>query len=159
MQLVTSEILLYILIGLAAFSIILLIWVVRLELKTRRLMRGKGGLSLEDSFLSMDSDIKNLHKFRTDLEEYLKNVEKRLGRSIQGVENINFNAFTGSESGGKSFAVAFINEKGDGVIISSMHSRDRVNIFSKQVKNFKAEMELSEEEALALTNAKNSCKV
>jgi hypothetical protein len=100
-----------------------------------------------------------LKNFKRELELYLQTVEKRLSKSIQGVENINFNAFKGSETGGKSFATAFLNEKGDGVIISSLYARERISIFSKQVKGFKPEVDLSEEEKTALTKAKESCSL
>jgi hypothetical protein len=125
----------------------------------KRLMRGKSGLTLENSFADMQKDIDTLIKFRGDLEKYLKTIEKRVSKSIQGVHNLNFNAFKGMESGGKSFATAFLNENGDGIVLSSLHARDRVSIFAKQIKNFKPEMELSEEENLALTKAQEYCNL
>lgn len=159
MGFITSEILFYITIGLAVAFLILLIWNIRLELRISRLMRGKKGNSLEKSFTTMSEDIFNIQKFRKELEAYLTLVEKRLKRSVQGVTNLNFNAFSGAESGAKSFATALINENGDGIIISSLNARDRLNVFTKEIRNWKSVLELSEEENAALTKAKESCKV
>jgi hypothetical protein len=159
MGFITSEILFYICGGLALFLVILLIWNIRLEIRMRRLTRGKDGKSLEGSFANMNKDISDIQNFRKELEHYLTLVEKRLKRSIQGVTNLNFNAFSGAESGAKSFATAFVNENGDGIIISSLNARDRLSIFTKEIHDWKTTLELSEEESTALTNAKESCKV
>ena len=150
---------LYIVASLIVISILLVIWIIRLEVRIKKLMRGKSGFTLEDSFISMQNDIDNITKFRVDLEKYLKVIEKRISKSIQGVHNYNFSAFKGMESGGKSFATAFLNENGDGVILSSLQARERISIFAKQVKGFKPELELTEEENIALTKARESCNL
>jgi len=150
---------LYIVASLIVISILLVIWIIRVETRIKKLMRGKSGFTLEDSFISMQNDINNFIKFRADLEKYLKVVEKRLSKSIQGVHNFNFNAFKGMESGSKSFATAFLNENGDGVILSSLQARERISIFAKQVKGFKPELDLTEEENIALTKARESCNL
>lgn len=154
-----TDINLYLIIAFIILIILLVIWVIRLEVRIKRLMRGKSGFTLENSFVDMQKDIDTLIKFRVELERYLKMIEKRVSKSIQGVHNMNFNAFKGMESGGKSFATAFINENGDGVILSSLHARDRVSIFAKQVKNFKPEIDLTEEETVALTKAREYCNL
>lgn len=154
-----TDIILYLIISFFVLVILLVVWIIRLEVRIGRLMRGKSGFTLENSFVDMQKDINNLAKFRIDLEKYLKTIEKRVSKSIQGVHNMNFNAFKGMDSGGKSFATAFLNENGDGIVLSSLHSRDRVSIFAKQVKNFKPELELSEEETIALTKAREYCNL
>lgn len=151
--------LLYILSAFTVILIVLLALVIRLSIKTKKLMRGKGGSSLEDSFNSMNEDIKELFKSRKEIENYLKMVEKRLSTSIRGFDNITFDAFSGMASGGKSFATAFINEKGDGIIISCLNARDHIRFFSKKITEYKSEIELTEEETAALTKAKESCSL
>ncbi|HMO78662.1 MAG TPA: DUF4446 family protein [Candidatus Paceibacterota bacterium] len=149
----------YIISGLILVLIFLLIWNIRLEIKIKRLLRGKNSHSIEDSIIKIQSDLNNLQIFKAEIEKHLINVEKRLSTSIRSVENINFNAFTGLESGGKSFATVFLNEKGDGIILSSLHARDRISVFVKQIKKYKSNIELSEEEKNVLTKAKESCIV
>jgi hypothetical protein len=73
---------------------------------------------------------------------------------------LSFKAFQGLDSGGhQSFASAFLDENGNGLIISTLHSRDRVNVFAKEIKQFSAAVSLTEEEKTALTQAKESCKL
>lgn len=139
--------------------LILIGLIIRLEIKIKRLTRGKG-MSIEDAIISIEKDLKDFGVFRNDLQKYLDAVERRLKRSIQGVHALNFKAFDGMDSGGgQSFAIALLDEKGDGAIISTIHSRDRVNVFSKPISNFSPTVTLSDEEMLALTKATESCKL
>ena len=153
------ENIIYISIGLSLLFIILLIWNIRLEIRMRRLLRGKSAKSLEGSFVNMQRELADFNDFQKEMEKYLAGVENRLSSSLRGFHNINFSAFKGMDSGGKSHATAFLNEKGDGIILSSLHARDRISTFAKQIKNYKTNIELSEEEQAALTKAKESCKV
>ncbi|HRY30972.1 MAG TPA: DUF4446 family protein [Candidatus Paceibacterota bacterium] len=153
------EIIVYIISVLSIVCLILIAWNIRLEIKNRRLLRGKNAKSLEDTIMTIQKDLDKFAVFRKEIEAYLTNIEKRLGTCIRGVQNISFNAFQGLDSGGRSFASAFLDEKGDGVIISSLHARERVSIFAKQIKRYKSEVELSEEEKMALTKARESCSV
>lgn len=78
-------------------------------------------------------------------------MNKKIARSAQSVETIRFNPFKGTGSGGnQSFATAILNENGDGVILSSLYSSDRVSIFAKPVAKLTSTHELTEEEAHAL---------
>ena len=143
--------------ALLALTIILILWIVRLEVRLSKMLRGKNIHSIEDTLLALHKDTKILHAFRNDSIEYLKNIEARLKRSVQAVETIRYNPFKGTGSGGnQSFATAFLNEKGDGAVISSLYSRDHVGIFSKPLKKFVSEFEMSVEEKEALQSAKNS---
>lgn len=151
--------LLYILSAFGLIIIVLILLVIRLSIKTKKLMRGKNGKSLEQSFMLMQREISDLQNSKKEIENYLKNVEKRVGTSIRGFENVTFDAFSGMASGGKSFSTAFVNEQKDGIIISCLNARDHIRIFSKKVTNGKTEIELSEEESRALTKAVESCSL
>ena len=142
--------------GIAAIIlIILVIIVIRLHLKINRLLGGSASAkNIETALAEMASNMKDVEKFRAELEKYLTNVEGRLKKSVQSVQTVRFNPFKGTGSGGnQSFATVFLNEEGDGVVMSSLYSREHVSVFSKPVKNGKPEFELSEEEANALRAA------
>ena len=98
----------YILSVFGLIIIVLILIVIRLSIKTKKLMSGKNGRSLEQSFMSMQKEIFELQNSRKSIEDYLKKVEKRLGTSIRGFENVTFDAFSGMASGGKSFSTAFL---------------------------------------------------
>lgn len=154
---IPTDILTYIVLGAALLTMINIAILIRTITRMKNLVRGKGAISLEDSVVSLDRDAKEMIKFRGELEHYLESVEMRLKRSIQGVHTLRFNPFKGNGGGGnQSFATALLNERGDGVILSSLYSRDHVSVFSKPVKGFASEYELSEEELESLVRAKES---
>lgn len=146
-----TYILTYILAGIVLF---LLILVVRLEMRFKKILHGKNSENLEDSLAKIGSGQKELEVFKNEVESYLLNVEKRLARSIQGVGTVRFNPFQATTGGNRSFATAFLNEKGNGVVISSIHTRDRMNIFSKSIQKYTSEHELTDEEKGAIEIAK-----
>lgn len=144
----------YVLLGLC---LILALLVIRLESRLKRMLGGKNAKNLEDSINNLHKSTEELKTFRTDSIEYLKNIEARLKRSIQGVETVRFNPFKGTgEGGNQSFSTALINEKGDGVVVSSLYARDRVSIFSKPLKKFASEFEMTAEERESIKKAKES---
>lgn len=157
---IPQEIIIYIIAGILILVAVLILWIVRLELKLKTLTRGQNGFNIESTLKSIESDLNNLFLFKEDIEKYLKKVEIRLRRSVQGVSIMSFKAFQGLDSGGhQSFASAFLDENGNGLIISTLHSRDRVNVFAKEIKQFASAVSLTEEEITALTQAKESCKL
>lgn len=145
-----------ILIGVLAFLLLLVVTdLFFLRMKIKKLLRGEKNENIGESISSINTDIKSLEEFRSEMEKYLLGIEKRMRRSCQATETIRFNAFRGDGIGGnQSFATAFLNEDGDGSILSSLYSRDRVSIFAKPIVKFDSEIELSEEERRAVALAK-----
>ena len=142
---------------LLALLLTLAIWIFILEKRIRKIMGGKDAKSLEETILQIHKEVDDLHTFRKDSIEYLKNIEARLKRSVQAVETIRFNPFKGTGDGGnQSFSTAFLNEKGDGALITSLYVRDHVSVYSKPVKKFASEFETTEEEKNAIRNAQES---
>lgn len=71
---------------------------------------------------------------------------------IQKVGLVRFNPF--KELGGDhSFSLAFLDDKSSGIIITSLHTRDRTRVYMKDVKKGKSSFELSSEEKKALAIA------
>ncbi|TAL48986.1 DUF4446 family protein [Patescibacteria group bacterium] len=148
-----TETMIFLVLGLL---LVLALSLIRLELRIRKLTRGSSG-SLEETLVELRRDVKELLQFRDDSIEYLKLIEKRLKRSIQSIETIRFNPFKGTGSGGnQSFSTSLLNEKGDGVVLSSLYSRDQVSVFSKPIKKFASDYELSDEERGVVAQAKET---
>ncbi len=143
-----------IIVTIGATTIALAVWIFVLERRLKKLLGGKDAQSLEEIIVALSKDIRALEKFQGDTENYLSIADKRIKRSIQGVETIRFNAFKGNGDGGnQSFAIAFLSENGDGTVISSLYARDRMSIFAKPVKNFSSEFEMTDEEKDAVKRA------
>ncbi len=141
--------------ALGIFCLILLVVLIRQHRRISRLLRGKGNVSIEDSIIELAKELDSLNQFREESEEYLKLVEQRLRRSVQSIETKRFNPFNGTGAGGnQSFASAFVNENGDGLILSSLYSSERMSIFAKPVSAFASTYELTEEEDEALKDAR-----
>jgi hypothetical protein len=136
----------------------LLVWVIAIHAKLGRLTRGGRAGTLDDALAQLDKDIALLKDFARRADAGLKLADRRLRGAIRGVSARTFSAFQGLESGGQSGAVALVTEEGDGVIVSTIHSRDRVNVFTKPVTGGESPFPLSEEEREALTKACESCK-
>lgn len=144
-------------IGISLCIGILFAFFIHAEVRINRLTRGKNGASLEDTIALIKKELNDEQRFKREMEHYLTNVEKRLSTSIRTVETLRFNAFRGTGSGGnQSFATAYVNEKGDGVIVSSLNAHDRVSVFAKPVKQWKSELELTPEEKEVLETVRKS---
>lgn len=146
----------YIIIGVSTIILLLLIWIIRLEIKLRKLLGSKNG-SLDDAISYIRKDTENLKIRAEKTKEELEIVNKKLKKTVSGNETVRFNPFKGTGSGSnQSFATALVNSEGDGVIISSIYSRDHLSVFSKPIKNSSSEYELTTEEKTALQKAKES---
>ena len=89
------------------------------------------------------------------LKERVNLIEEDGKFHIQKVGLIRFNPF--KELGGDhSFSLAILDSHDSGIVITSLHTRDRTRVYMKDVKNGKSGFELSAEEKKALTNAQRS---
>lgn len=141
-------------ITLLAVTLALTLWVFILERRIKKLLSGKDAQSLEGTICALGEDIRALENFQTSTINFLADADKRIKRSIQGVETIRFNAFKGNgEGGNQSFAIALLSENGDGTVVSSLYARDRMSVFAKPVKNYTSQFELTEEEQSAIKEA------
>jgi len=137
---------------LIVIIILLIIWFVRTEVRLKRLFRGRKGKDLEGIIQLLVKEVKSLQKTEENMEMQITAIDKRLKKSIQGVEIVRFNPFRDS-GGNQSFAVAFIDEEGNGVVISSLYSREKVSIFAKPIKQHISEYTLTMEEKEVLKKA------
>lgn len=139
----------YITYALIAVIAILLILAVRLEFRIRRLLRGDSIKNVEGTIIAALKDIEKLTKSKLEIEAEIQNIKSRMRRNIQTAGTVRFNPFEDAGSN-QSFASAFLDDHGDGVVISSLYSRDKVSVFAKPIKQLKSDYELSDEEKEAM---------
>lgn len=145
---------LLIIILLVLVCLILFGLVIQAHRRITKMLRGNNTMTIEESIIELAKELDNLTDFKERAEDYHKLVEQRLRKSVQSIETKRFNPFKGSGAGGnQSFASAFINENGDGLILSSLYSSDRMSVFAKPVQGFSSSFELTEEEQAALEDA------
>lgn len=146
----TISILIYILSGAI---LILFIWVLITEYRFRKFFAGTKARNLEDVMLKLGSQMTELKKTQIEINKHLVTVDKRLDKSIRSVETIRFNPFLDAGSN-QSFAISFLNDEGNGVVMSSLYARDRMSIFAKPIIAGKSDFELSTEEKEVLEKSK-----
>ncbi|KKR62471.1 hypothetical protein A2643_01930 [Candidatus Nomurabacteria bacterium RIFCSPHIGHO2_01_FULL_39_220] len=129
------------------------IWVFTTEKRLKRFFLGKKAKDLEDTIVSLEQDIVDLKSAKASIQKEVAVINTKLKKSICGLETVRFNPFP-DQGSNQSFAIGMLNEDGDGVVFSSLYSRERMSVFAKPIKNNKSEYELSAEEKEALEKAK-----
>ena len=145
------EIAFFIFIGIAV--IFGVFWVIVTEKRLKRFFLGKKAKDLEETIINLENDIANLKKTKDGMQKDITVINTKLKKSIRGLETIRFNPFP-DQGSNQSFAIGMLNEEGDGVVFSSLYSRERMSVFAKPIKNNQSEYELSAEEKEALNRAK-----
>lgn len=150
-----DSLLIYSLICLAILCAILLGWIIILEVRLKKVFRGTHAKNLENVFADFGKAIDELIKKSDATDKVLEHFHGRLGKTISRCETVRFNPFK-DHGGNQSFATCFINEHGDGVVLSSLYSREKVSVYAKPLKNYASTHELSIEEKEAIKQAKHN---
>lgn len=129
------------------------IWVFITEKRLKRFFLGKKAKDLEDTIVKLEDDIAAFRVAKENIEKEIATINTKLKKSIRGLETIRFNPFP-DQGSNQSFAIGMLNEEGDGLVISSLYSRERMSVFAKPVKGGTSTYELSEEEKEAIVKAK-----
>lgn len=143
-----------IIIYILAFTVVLiLIWILVTNRRMKKFFLGTKAQDLEQVLMTVSKQMSELKETQNKINSHLVEVDERLSKSIRNIEMVRFNPF--EESGSKqSFAVAMLNDEGDGVVMSSLYARDRMSIFAKQISKGKSDIELSTEEKEVVDKAK-----
>lgn len=150
----------YVLLGVAAFTLIQFILVIILFVKNKNLkkkyksfMAGSDGKNLEELILTRLSEIDFLKLENKKLKTRLENISETLLSTYQKIGIVKYDAF--KEMGGKlSFSLALLNDNNDGFVINSMHSsREGCYTYIKEILKGESYVVLAEEEKLALEQA------
>ena len=117
----------------------------------KRLGNGNNIEEMLNNYMDSVSKVQNENK---QLVEYCKSIDKNMGKCIQKVGMVRYNAFkdTGSDL---SFTLALLDEDNNGVVLNGIYSREMSNIYAKAVENGKSLNTLSEEEKEAIRRAIN----
>ena len=138
---------------LGIISIILIIHAFLLEKKLKNLFQGQNGMDLEKIILDMQSRINSQNAHVIKNANDLQNVNDKLRKRVRNVSTLRFKPFEDAGSN-QSFAIAIIDDDANGVILSSLYTRERMSVFAKPVVNGKSEFELTNEEKNVLESAK-----
>lgn len=99
----------------------------------------------------LDASVDHFETFGARLDT----LDRKASQSINRIGLVRFNPFqdTGSD---QSFSAAFLNDNGDGLILTSLWGRDEVRLYAKPVDKNESRYVLSQEEKQALDLAQNA---
>ncbi|MCD5396883.1 MAG: DUF4446 family protein [Candidatus Pacebacteria bacterium] len=120
-------------------------------LKIKKQIRENSVLNINEKvikkIIDINKDINKLSVFQLDARLSLNKLEKKT-EEINDINIIKYNPYKDMGVGGnQSFSVSFLNKKGDGIILTSLYSREKNRILIKKIQNFNSEQELSNEES------------
>lgn len=116
------------------------------------LTKGVGHVDLRKILELVISKEKDNTTRSTILEKKIDFIQENSRSFVQKIGIVRFNPF--KELGGDhSFSLAILNGEDSGVIITSLHTRDRTRVYMKDIKKGKSTFELSSEEKKALHSA------
>lgn len=148
-------------IGVALLLLILILLVMiiicfkklkKITLKYEKLVENTQGESLDQVIIVNKESIRELNGELYRSNEKISNIQEQLNEAIQKTGFKRYNAFSDMGSN-MSFSVAMLDEKNNGVILSSLYGRDGCSMYGKSVEIGKSPYPLSEEELEVLNEA------
>jgi hypothetical protein len=125
----------------------------KLKNKYYRFMHGITGSNIEELLEETLEKVKGTIDKNKEIESHLNDIDRNLLICMQKVGVVRFNAFddVGSDL---SFSVALLDNNDNGVVISSLYSRDSSATYAKPLSGGKSRYALSVEELKAIDVAK-----
>ena len=149
----------YIIIGLSALVLILMIIVIVCIINMRRLyrrydyfMRGKDAETLEDVIMDQIEEIRNLKAEDRAAKDSIRTLNRNFRASFQKFGMVKYNAFQGM-GGNLSFVFAMLDYTNTGFVLNCIHSREGCYIYMKEVDRGQTDTLLGAEEKEALEQA------
>lgn len=125
----------------------------RTEARYRALTAGTNGGNLEAVLADHVADVRTATGRVVELDELARRLERANRSHLQRVGFLRFNPFRDA-GGDQSFAVALADQDGNGVVISSLHSRDVTRVYGKPLAAWESAYQLTAEEQQAIRRAK-----
>jgi hypothetical protein len=149
--------------GLSFFMIIILFFmnlsskskIKKLKNKYMKFMNGLSGANIEEILEDCINKVNSVVDKNKEIEYQVNTIERNMYYCIQKVGVIRYNAFdnVGSDL---SFSIALLDNNDDGLVLSSLYSRDSSSTYAKPVSKSKSRYALSAEEIKAIDIAKKT---
>lgn len=137
-------------------AVVALIFSILMHIRVSRIFRSANSSDIEKLLKLHSKTIEDLLKYQADSSNYMGYLDSRIKKKTTSASVTRFNPFVGEGVGGnQSFSSVFADEEGNGVVITSIHTRARTNVFAKPLKNWKSEYELTNEEKKTIEDSAN----
>lgn len=140
---------------LAVINIILIIVLfVKLNSQKKRINKllRIDGIDVENVISKYFEKIEKLEAQNANQNIELEKINKHLNICISKVGLIRFNPYD-DMGGDLCFALALLDDKNNGVVISTLHSREQSFTYSKEIKNLTSQHQITKEEQEAINKA------
>jgi hypothetical protein len=126
----------------------------KMNKRYRKMMTGMEGVNLEGLLMAHMQEVREALEKVEDTAKCCRKIEDSLQYCLQKTGMVRFNAFedTGSDL---SFALALLDEKDNGVVISTIYGRNECRTYAKPIVKRESQYFLTEEEKAALNKAWN----
>jgi hypothetical protein len=138
---------------LGILLIIVVCYALYLDHKIVVLTRGQNGASLEDTIKACIAAADAIQKRNELITAHASVLNEKMSHALRNAQTMRYKAYDTNGSN-QSFSIALVNEKGNGVVISSLHSHERMSTFAKPIENYESTYELTEEELAVLDDAR-----
>ncbi|WP_026517720.1 DUF4446 family protein [Butyrivibrio sp. MC2021] len=127
-----------------------------LERKYNKFMQGKEAESLEEEIVGIFHNNRAIKAENDKNRKDIIDINKRMAHTVQKIGLHKYDAF--DQTGGKlSYAICFLDEEDNGILINSVHSADGINYsYTKDITAGVADVELTGEERKAFDLALQS---
>ena len=135
--------------------ILLIITLCKLKDLRRRvdtLTRGKDAETMEDSILNFFERIESLEDAERKMHRDIRDIKENLKITYQKTGLVKYDAFR-EMSGALSYSLALLDKENNGILITSMYSREGCYTYAKDIIKGECKLNLSDEEAEALKQA------
>jgi hypothetical protein len=118
-------------------------------------MGSRGNVDIIEHVSSMDDKLANMRVALEDLTLIARDHDVRIDGTLARVGVVRFDAY--QDLGGRqSAAVAFLNSQGDGVVITTVVSRDFARMYVKLLKDGQPDIPMAPEEQEAVDQARGA---
>lgn len=155
----------YIMMGLLAVMLILIVLYIMCFIKMKKLrkaydrfMSGKDMESMEEILWKQFDRIEILEEADKEKRRELNDLQHIVQNAYQKAGLVKYDAFR-EMSGKLSYALALLDQNDNGVIVTSMYSREGCFSYAKEIVMGESSINLSEEEKEALKKAINGDKI
>ena len=127
---------------------------VKLNNRMNSFMLGKDASSLEEEITDLFAINKNIVEKVRENRKDIKKIYRKFTKAIQKVGIVKYDAYQ-QMGGDLSFSMALLDEENNGFIMNSVHSTEGCYTYTKEVRDGKCDLELGNEERIALEKAVN----
>jgi hypothetical protein len=121
----------------------------------QHLMTGTSGGNLEQILNEHIAQVRETAVRVEQVGDLALDLERAARFSLRHLGMVRFNPFHDT-GGDQSFAIALADSQGNGIVLSSLHSRSATRFYAKPLQNWESGHSLTDEEKQAITLASQS---